>query len=317
MPLRKLAGSLSRTWKRAATQACCFGWKSRRDSVPAVGFWLAGHWLRQRADDVPVRSVESAAILFTVLLGFLELRHLMNDGDIYRPTGSLAEVSMQVAVSLALAIGLERVRGRTRSIVHNVAALIIAGYAALGAALGLFLLNNPALFGGDVGGLFINQILLAYGLNAVLMAALALSTRRTRPRVYRVTATVLAVALALFYFTLEVTRIYHGRILTMGASSNAEQYTYSAVWLIFGVALLLVGIWLRSQPARLCSAAVVLITVLKVFVLDLANLGGIFRALSFIGLGAVLVGIGLLYQRLLFPPRRPVPAAAPPPKPSD
>jgi hypothetical protein len=28
---------------------------------------------------------------------------------------------------------------------------------------------------------------------------------------------------------------------------------------------------------------------------------GIFRALSFIGLGAVLVGIGWLYQRMLFP----------------
>jgi uncharacterized membrane protein len=39
-----------------------------------------------------------------------------------------------------------------------------------------------------------------------------------------------------------------------------------------------------------------------VFLYDMAGLGGIFRALSFIGLGAVLVGIGLLYQRLLFPP---------------
>jgi len=33
----------------------------------------------------------------------------------------------------------------------------------------------------------------------------------------------------------------------------------------------------------------------------MAGLTGIFRALSFIGLGAVLVGIGWLYQRLFFP----------------
>jgi uncharacterized membrane protein len=33
----------------------------------------------------------------------------------------------------------------------------------------------------------------------------------------------------------------------------------------------------------------------------MAGLTGIFRALSFIGLGAVLIGIGWLYQRLLFP----------------
>jgi uncharacterized membrane protein len=73
----------------------------------------------------------------------------------------------------------------------------------------------------------------------------------------------------------------------------------------------LAGVFLRSQPARLASAAVVLITVGKVFLLDLAVLEGAFRALSFIGLGLVLVGIGWLYQRLLFP-RRPAPAAAAP-----
>ena len=82
--------------------------------------------------------------------------------------------------------------------------------------------------------------------------------------------------------------------------SNAEGYTYSAVWLAFGVVLLIVGIYLRSQPVRLCSAAVVLATVTKVFLLDMAGLTGVWRALSFIGLGLVLMGIGYLYQRLLF-----------------
>ena len=63
------------------------------------------------------------------------------------------------------------------------------------------------------------------------------------------------------------------------------------------------GIWLRSQPARLASAAVTALTVGKVFLIDMADLTGVWRALSFIGLGLVLVGIGWLYQRLLFPPR--------------
>jgi uncharacterized membrane protein len=86
-------------------------------------------------------------------------------------------------------------------------------------------------------------------------------------------------------------------------TTDAEQYTYSAVWLMFGVLLLLAGFLLRSQPARLASAAVVAITIGKVFFIDMAGLTGIFRALSFIGLGAVLVGIGWLYQRMLFPAR--------------
>ena len=66
---------------------------------------------------------------------------------------------------------------------------------------------------------------------------------------------------------------------------------------------MLFGIAFRSQPARLASAAITLLTVGKVFLVDMAGLTGVFRALSFIGLGLVLVGIGWLYQRLLFPPR--------------
>ena len=53
----------------------------------------------------------------------------------------------------------------------------------------------------------------------------------------------------------------------------------------------------------MASAAVVALTIGKVFLIDMGGLTGILRALSFIGLGAVLVGIGWLYQRLLFPTR--------------
>jgi len=69
------------------------------------------------------------------------------------------------------------------------------------------------------------------------------------------------------------------------------------------VVLLIAGIFLRSTPARLASAAIVALTVAKVFLIDVWSITGIFRALSFIGLGLVVVGIGLLYQRLLFPQR--------------
>jgi uncharacterized membrane protein len=106
----------------------------------------------------------------------------------------------------------------------------------------------------------------------------------------------------LSYLTLEVRTVYQGPVLSRGGIGDPEQYTYSVVWLAYGVALLLFGIALRSQPARFASALITLLTVGKVFLIDMAGLTGVFRALSFIGLGAVLVGIGLLYQRLLFPP---------------
>jgi uncharacterized membrane protein len=157
--------------------------------------------------------------------------------------------------------------------------------------------------GHDVGGPFLNLILLGYALPALLAAVLGLLVRGVRSQAYSATAAVAAVALALGYLSLQVTRFYHGPVLTVGPTTDLEQYTYSAVWLGFGVVLLAVGGWLRSQPVRYASAAVTTLTVLKVFLVDMSNLTGIYQALSFIGLGIVLLGIGRFYQRLLFRPR--------------
>jgi uncharacterized membrane protein len=151
-----------------------------------------------------------------------------------------------------------------------------------------------------VGGAIVNLIMLAYGLPAVLAIALALIARTTRPLSYRIAAAITAVILALFYLTLEVRRLFHGPILA-GPVSDAEQYSFSTAWLLFGIALLAVGFVLRSQPARMLALGVIALTVAKVFIIDTASIGGIYRALSAIGLGIVLLGIGWLYQRLLYP----------------
>jgi uncharacterized membrane protein len=176
--------------------------------------------------------------------------------------------------------------------------------------LGLGMIENPLFTGEPVEGRFVNLVLLGYGLPALLTAILALVSRGHRPKEYSAIATVTAVSLALVYLSLEVRTLYHGEVLNDGPTSDAEQYTYSAVWLAFGVTLLVVGMLLRSQAVRLASAAVVILTVFKVFLIDMSDLTGIYQSLSFIGLGIVLLGVGWLYQRLLFPRRAP-PAPSP------
>src|SRR5262249_38297245 len=93
-----------------------FNWLLYGYGIPAAAFWCAGHLLRRRADDVPARMIDSGAILFTVLLAFLEIRYFINDGDVYRRTSGLAEVALQVSIGLAMTIGLERLRQPTDSI---------------------------------------------------------------------------------------------------------------------------------------------------------------------------------------------------------
>jgi uncharacterized membrane protein len=284
-----------------------FNWLLYGYGVPALAFWLAGWLLRRRADDVPARMTDAAAILFTVLTAFLQIRHYVNGGDVYGVSPALTEYALQACGGLAMAIGLERIRLRTRSIIHDIGALLIAGLTLLIIVIGLLFDQNPLLVNRDVGGYVFNLILLGYGLPAALAGALGLITRPTRPQWYRTIAAVTAVVLALMYLSLEVRLFFNPGDMALARISDAEGYTYSAVWLAFGVVLLAVGIFLRSQPVRLCSAAVVMITVAKVFLLDMAGLTGVWRALSFIGLGLVLVGIGRVYQLLLFA-KRPPPA---------
>src|SRR5262249_21336274 len=68
--------------------------------APAAAFWLGGHLRRRRADDGPARVIDSGALVLTVLTVFLEIRHYINNGDIYRGSAGLAEVGLQVCVGL-------------------------------------------------------------------------------------------------------------------------------------------------------------------------------------------------------------------------
>jgi uncharacterized membrane protein len=281
-------------------RAPIFNWLLYGYGVPALSFWVAGWLLRRRGDDVPARIADAGAILFTVLLVILQIRHYITGGDIYRPVNQITETALDVNAGLALTIALERIRGRTGSIIHNVGALVVAALTLCVIVFDLIIAAGPRFHNIPVGGLFFNVILLAYGLPAVLAIILALIARTTRPLAYRIIAAGTAAILALFYLTLEVRRFFHGEILS-GPTSDAEQHCYSSAWLLFGIALLAVGFVLRSQPARLLALGVITLTIAKVFIIDTASISGIYRALSVIGLGVVLLGIGFLYQRVLFP----------------
>ncbi|ABD05821.1 conserved hypothetical protein [Rhodopseudomonas palustris HaA2] len=281
-----------------------FNWLLWGYGVPAASFWLASFWLRKRGDDVPLRMMESAAILFTVLLAFLQIRHAVNNGDVYRDSAGLVEVALQVCVALAMAIGLERLRRRSRSVVHNVAAILLAVFAALASIGGLLLFENPLLWwSGEIGGLLLNELLLGYAAPALLALLLSYAVAGLRRPSYANSFAALALMMGLAYVTLEIRRLYHGPVLWRGLTTDAEQYTYSLAWLGCGVLLLGAGILFNSQRARLASAVVIGLTIVKAFLIDMSTLTGVYRALSFMGLGLVLVAIGWLYQRVLFRPR--------------
>jgi uncharacterized membrane protein len=160
-----------------------FNWLLYGYGVPAASFWLAGHMLRRRADDVPARVVDAAAILFTVLLIVLEVRHYLT-GDPYGSGSALAETALDVSLLLAVVIGLERLRVKSGSVVHDLGARLLAAGVFIAILFNLGIGANPLFTGEPVGPPFINLVLLGYGLPALLAGVLAFITFGVRPSWY-------------------------------------------------------------------------------------------------------------------------------------
>jgi len=77
----------------------------------------------------------------------------------------------------------------------------------------------------------------------------------------------------------------------------AQDLTYTIGWLLFGLALLAIGIVLHARPARMASIGLIAVTVSKAFLYDLGRLGGLYRVGSFVGLAISLALVALALQK--------------------
>jgi uncharacterized membrane protein len=270
--------------------------------VPAAAF-AASAWLFGRQDAPRATALcEGLALLYTALLLAFEIRHFSTGGVMAGESVFLAEVGLQVMTGCLIALAAQRLSLTRPGSVLRLGSMVLGLVSMAGGVLGLLLVVNPLFTRDSIGnGLIFNDLIPGYLLPALAAGALCVFSRHRRPSWYVLSAGVLSGLLAFALVSLEVRAAYHRPILSAGYTTAGESYAYSVVWLLCGVLILLAGAVTKSRELRLGSAAVITLTVLKVFLLDMNGLEGVLRALSFMGLGLALVGIGLLYQRLLFP----------------
>jgi len=77
---------------------------------------------------------------------------------------------------------------------------------------------------------------------------------------------------------------------------------------VTAIAIFIGGIGLQRQNIRFAGLAILVLAILKVFALDLFELGGLWRIASIIGLGLCLIGVGWLYTRYVQQAKSPVQA---------
>jgi len=114
--------------------------------------------------------------------------------------------------------------------------------------------------------------------------------------------------LALMALTLEASDYFNRResqsYEIFGYSGNYQEFwlmrefSYSAIWLIYGAALMAFGFWKKTAFVRWQGLALIALTIGKVFLYDSRNLQTGYRILSFIALGAVLLAISFVYFKV-------------------
>ncbi|MER8437582.1 DUF2339 domain-containing protein [Mesorhizobium sp. M1312] len=278
-----------------------FNWLLPGYGVPALAFGFAAWQLAHTTNGRPRLAMEAGAALFAMLTVAILVRHAMHGGVIDTAAATLAEQAIYTLIAIGAGAILVAIDMRSPSSVLRYGSLAAGVVSVAFIVIQHFVALNPLFTNESTGRIPVfNLLFLAYLLPAAAAGGLALYSRDKRPKWYAAMLALVAALLAFVYATLSVRRLFRGEFIGLWSGlGQLETYTYSALWLIIGVALLTAGVWLKSQVLRIASAALISVAVLKVFLFDMSELEGVLRALSFIGLGAVLIGIGLFYQRLL------------------
>lgn len=91
--------------------------------------------------------------------------------------------------------------------------------------------------------------------------------------------------------------LYSAKSTAIYDFGNIKNVLLSGAWTVYGVILLITGIIKKAVYERFLAIALFAIVVFKVFFVDTANLGNLYRFFSFITLGCLLLLSGYLYYR--------------------
>jgi len=189
--------------------------------------------------------------------------------------------------------------------------LVRGSSVLLGVVVAVRLLINPwALEWGTAEGWpVLNWTLYTWGLPTVclLVSAHFLAKQEDRTGLWRASAVVLRLlAMGTFFAMLnvQVSHAFQDRgALSLYGTTTLQGMARSIVWGAYGLFLLITGIVARSRTTRFLGFGFLMLSALKVFLLDVWSLPGLVRVGSLMGLGLFLIVAAFLFERLVL--RRP------------
>jgi uncharacterized membrane protein len=269
------------------------------------------------------RSFTSVSTVLLVLgWAALNIHHAANQGTLMTTHVSALEVSAHVATMLVMSLWLIWRAPHARTQGLHAEALHLRGFglglgmlATFVGALLLATAGNPWVRHDVVRGAYLfNSILVGVGVPALLMGMLACVFGIRGFTQQRLAGWHATGAMIVLLTMLEVRHLFHGAELWVGPAGQAEHYAYSLALALLAMLALGLGMRRGSRQLRVIALLGMLACSIKVFGYDMRELQGMYRVLSFLGLGASLMALGYIYNR--FGPK-PRPRVEPQPEPPE
>lgn len=257
---------------------------------------LATRWLT--ALPQLARWSEAAALHLFVLTVWTEARYWLHDANPYSTDFTFVEATLNQMLFSALAVvyHIKSLRAQRLAMAYRYYGRLLLAFALFNYILLLgAVCTNAAWAWASVGEQPVfNLVLLAYGLPVALAWLIA--------RYYEASiapyAKLFAALAAWVFISLEIRHLWQGSIALAGGVENGEMYSYSAAWLVCAVAALLGGSWRFGRRCYQAGMALLALVIVKIFLIDMAGLEGLWRVASFMGLGLALLGVAFLHQKI-------------------
>jgi uncharacterized membrane protein len=240
------------------------------------------------------RSAENARLsLFalSIALVFLTVAVPIQLGDRAWTTIAWA-VEATVLVWLSLTLRMPRLRLYSYVVFVIVAVRLLFFDTSVDISTFQPVLNERFLaFAVSIAGMYVSGYLLVRG-----------GKSSGRGRVATTALLIAANFFSLWILSFEVWNSYESALQTSELPAreglrNAQNLSLTAVWTIYAVIGLVIGIVKRWRRVRIGALILLAVPIVKVFVYDVFKLAMGYRIAAFVGLGVLLIVSGYLYQR--------------------
>ncbi|MDN0122331.1 DUF2339 domain-containing protein [Yersinia aleksiciae] len=271
--------------------------------IPVLCLWLSSRWLPAGRGDRTANWLAANAIYLLALWINVELRHLLHGSyHLSLDFASLTDFALHGVTFglMALAYGYREQFADSLQHIYRLAAKVSA-ILMLIMTLVCLVAFNPLWSAQNVGGLpLLNMVSVAYAIPIVfMMVALRYWPEHwidIRLKPYVIGAIAL---LGMVFITLTVRQLWHGDRLDSGIVYSGEQYCYSLAWMLTAIGMMYSAIRWPNYKVRRASLGLLALTIVKLFLWDMSGLEGLYRSVSFLGLGLCLVAIGWFYQKFV------------------